>query len=192
MTPAVDDNVPPVQSSVPLLSRRRGSLSNSSSSVKNDSSSSDLELGGSGLEDSDCAISFRVKTAGDGREYSVSSTLTSTVAQVCLTGLFFCGNGCTRCLVISEGKCRHLFLDLVSTCNTSYIRSNFPQSRWQVVPRLPDVLTCPSHHYCLQHSIPETGINTETFVASGVPWVGLTLDRLGTFVLILGANKQSA
>lgn len=78
MTPAVEDTIPAVQSSVPLLSRRRGSLSNSSSSVKNDSS--DMELGA--VEEGDCALSFRVKTAGDGREYSVSSTLSSTVAQV--------------------------------------------------------------------------------------------------------------
>lgn len=93
MTPAVDENIPSVQSSAPLLSRRRSTLSSS----KNDSSSSsDLELGGgSGVEDSDCAISFRVKTAGDGREYSVSSTLTSTVAQVRLK-LFFCVENSVR------------------------------------------------------------------------------------------------
>eukprot|EP00903_Cladosiphon_okamuranus_P019488 g17921.t1 len=82
MTPAVEDTIPGVQSSVPLLSRRRGTLSNSSSSVKNDAS--DLELGaveeGAGGNNSS-TLSFRVKTAGDGREYSVSSSLTSTVAQ---------------------------------------------------------------------------------------------------------------
>lgn len=83
MTPAVEETIPAVQSSVPLLSRRRGSLSNSSSSVKNDAS--DMELGAVG--DGDSALSFRVKTAGDGREYSVSSSLTSTVAQVCCVSI---------------------------------------------------------------------------------------------------------
>ena len=79
MAPPVEDTIPAVQSSVPLLSRRRGTLSNSSSSVKNDAS--DMELGA--VEEGDSSVSVRIKTAGDGREYNVSSSLTSTVAQVC-------------------------------------------------------------------------------------------------------------
>ncbi|CAM9238162.1 unnamed protein product [Scytosiphon promiscuus] len=76
MTPAVDDSNPAVQSSAPLLSRRRGSLSNSSSSSSKNEP--DLEQGVMLAEE---PISVRVKTAGDGREYNVSITLTTTVAQ---------------------------------------------------------------------------------------------------------------
>lgn len=88
MTPAADDDIAAAQSSVPLLSRRRGSLATSVSSDRNDAGAGDIEqgapgggvVGGAAAEDS--IISVRVKTAGDGREYKVSSSLTTTVAQV--------------------------------------------------------------------------------------------------------------
>ena len=80
-----DDDPDCSQSSVPLMSRRRVSLSSSSENV------GDIEQGSvcpkSSLESSDSgapgdSINVRVKTAGDGREYKVSSVLTATVAQV--------------------------------------------------------------------------------------------------------------
>lgn len=86
MSPAAD-NASSVQSSVPLLSRRRGSLSS-------DNGGADIEQGGGlggGAEigataavtgTGDESISVRVKTAGDGREYKLSTPLTETVAQV--------------------------------------------------------------------------------------------------------------
>lgn len=77
MTPAAEDSNPAVQPSAPLLSRRRGSLSNSPSS----SSKNELDIEQGGLLEEE-PIGVRVKTAGDGREYNVSSTLATTVAQV--------------------------------------------------------------------------------------------------------------
>lgn len=82
MSPAVDDAITP-QSSVPLLSRRRGTLSTSSDNNTSSSSNVDIEqgggsVGGGGGE----SICVRIKTAGDGREYKVSSLLVATVAQV--------------------------------------------------------------------------------------------------------------
>lgn len=78
MNPAADDAITAAQqSSAPLLSRRRGTLSHSSSSA---STGGDIEQGsGVGLEET---IGVRVKTAGDGREYNVSSSVAMTVAQV--------------------------------------------------------------------------------------------------------------
>ncbi|CAM9852511.1 unnamed protein product [Ectocarpus sp. 12 AP-2014] len=77
MNPAADDAITAAQqSSAPLLSRRRGTLSHSSSSA---STGGDIEQGsGVGLEET---IGVRVKTAGDGREYNVSSSVAMTVAQ---------------------------------------------------------------------------------------------------------------
>lgn len=88
MTPAADDDIAAAQSSIPLLSRRRGTLATSASSDRNDGGAGDIEqgaagggvVGGGAAEES--MISVRVKTAGDGREYKVSSSLTTTIAQV--------------------------------------------------------------------------------------------------------------
>lgn len=78
MTPAAEEELSASQSSIPLLSRRRGSLSASSTL---DTSGNDVERGGSalGVEES---INIRVKTAGDGREYKLSTPLTATVSEV--------------------------------------------------------------------------------------------------------------
>ena len=88
MTPATDDDIAVAQSSIPLLSRRRGTLATSASSDRNDGGAADIEqgaagggvVGGGAAEES--MISVRVKTAGDGREYKVSSSVTTTIAQV--------------------------------------------------------------------------------------------------------------
>lgn len=77
MTPAAEEEVSASQSSVPLLSRRRGSLSASSTL---DTSGNDIGGGSAlGVEES---IIVRVKTAGDGREYKLSTPLTATVSEV--------------------------------------------------------------------------------------------------------------
>lgn len=82
MTSGTDDAIAAAQSSVPLLSRRRGTLSGSGSSDHNNDGG-DIEQGGPGLAGGGGeSISVRVKTAGDGREYKVSSLLTATIAQV--------------------------------------------------------------------------------------------------------------
>lgn len=78
MTPAVDEEVSACQSTIPLLSRRRGSLLASSTL---DTSGNDIERGGSALEAEE-SINVRVKTAGDGREYKLSTPLTATVSEV--------------------------------------------------------------------------------------------------------------
>lgn len=78
MTPAADDEISSSHSSVPLLSRRRGSLS---ASATLDTSCNDIERGGSAHSVGE-SINVRVKTAGDGREYKLSTPLTATVAEV--------------------------------------------------------------------------------------------------------------
>lgn len=82
MSPAADNAC-----GVPLLSRRRGSLLSSDSITHAGTVGGDIEQGGGrkegiGLAASDSTINVRVKTAGDGREYRVSASLTSTVAEV--------------------------------------------------------------------------------------------------------------